>query len=145
MRDGAGGNVVEGARQPTLPHRRGNVRQRQRDRRWRQARLLAAGRHSFPHFLEEGRGAIVHNMGHDKKENWKKITKLKRKEKCQNQKKNVKKRNRNQGKIQRYIYRKQHKEKEFKKKNERKNANRVSIKSIQHLRQKVADTVLDKR
>ena len=60
-------------------------------------------------------------------------------------KKNAKKRNRNQGKIQRYIYRKQHKEKEFKKKNEKKNANMVSIKSIQHLRQKVADTVLDKR
>jgi hypothetical protein len=30
---------------------------------------LAAGLHSLPHFLEEGRGAIVHDMGHDKKEN----------------------------------------------------------------------------
>jgi hypothetical protein len=73
-------------------------------------------------------------------ENQKKETKLKRKEKCQKPKKNVKKRNRNQGKIQRYIYRKKNlKEKQ------RKNANMVSIKSIQHLRQKVADTALDKR
>jgi len=31
------------------------------------------------------------------------------------------------------------------KEKQRKNANMVSIKSIQHLRQKVADTVLDKR
>ncbi len=106
MGDGAGGYVVEGARQPTLPHRRGNVRQRRHDRRRRQARLLAAGLNGLPHFFEEGGRSVVDNVRHIVEENQKKETKLKRKEKCQNQKKNVKKRNRNQGKIQRYIYRK---------------------------------------
>ena len=69
MRDGAGGHVVQRPRQPALPHRHGDVRQRGGNRRRRHPRLLAAGLHSLPHFLEEGRGAIVHNMGHDKKEN----------------------------------------------------------------------------
>ena len=88
MRDGAGGNVVEGARQPTLPHRRGNVRQRRRDRRWRQARLLAAGLNGFPHFFEEGGRSIIDDVRHDRKKQKEKETKLKRKEKCQNQKEN---------------------------------------------------------
>ena len=66
MGDGAGGYVVEGARQPTLPHRRGNVHQRRRDRRRRQARLLAAGLDGLPHLLEEGRWTIVDNMRHRK-------------------------------------------------------------------------------
>ena len=66
MRDGAGGNVVEGARQPTLPHRRGNVRQRRRDRRRRQTRLLAAGLDGLPHLLEEGSGSVVNNVRHDR-------------------------------------------------------------------------------
>ena len=64
MGDGAGGYVVEGARQPTLPHRRGNVRQRRRDRRRRQARLLAAGLNGLPHFLKEGSGSVIHNVRH---------------------------------------------------------------------------------
>jgi hypothetical protein len=67
MGDGAGGYVVKGARQPTLSHRRGDVRQRRGDRRHRHARFFAAGLHGFPHFLEEGRGPVVNNVGHCKR------------------------------------------------------------------------------
>ncbi len=91
MRDGVGGNVVEGARQPTLPHRRGNVRQRWRDRRRRQARLLAAGLDGLPHLLEEGRWTVVNDVRHVRKKIKEKETKLKRKEKRQNQKKKCEK------------------------------------------------------
>ncbi len=64
MGDGAGGYVVKGACQPTLPHRRGNVRERWSDRRRRQARLLAAGLNGLPHFLEEGSRSVVDNVRH---------------------------------------------------------------------------------
>ena len=68
MRDGAGGNVVEGARQPTLSHRRGDVRQRRGDRRRRNACFLATDLHGPPNFLKEGGGPIVDNVGrHDGK------------------------------------------------------------------------------
>jgi hypothetical protein len=103
MRDGTGGHVVQRPRQPALPHRHGDVRQRGDNRRRRHPRLLAAGLHGLPHFLEEGSRPVVNNVGHRNKE---KETKLKSKRKMSNQKKNVKKRNRNQGKIQRYMYRK---------------------------------------
>ncbi len=91
MGDGAGGNVVEGARQPTLPHRRGNIRQRLSDRRRRHPRLLTAGLHGLPHFLEKGRGSIIHNMGHDGrklKENnqTEKERKMSKQKKCEKEK-----------------------------------------------------------
>ncbi len=68
MGDGAGGHVVEGTRQPALSHRHGDVRQRGGNRRWRYARLLTAGLHGLPHFLEESRGPIVNDVCHDRKE-----------------------------------------------------------------------------
>jgi hypothetical protein len=71
MRDGAGGNVVEGARQPNLPHRRGNVRQLRGDRRRRNTCFLAADLHGPPNFLKEGGGPIINNVRHivERKEN----------------------------------------------------------------------------
>ena len=65
MGDGAGGYVVKGARQPTLSHRRGDVRQRRGDRRRRHPRLLAADLHGPPNFLKEGGGPIIDNVRHD--------------------------------------------------------------------------------
>ncbi len=64
MGDGAGGYVVEGARQPTLPHRRGDVRQRRGDRRRRNACFLAADLHGPPNFLKEGSGPIINDVRH---------------------------------------------------------------------------------
>ena len=78
------------------------------------------------------------------KENQKKETKLKRKEKCQNQRKMRKEETEIKVRYSDTFTGNNTKKKNSKEK-QRKNANMVSIKSIQHLRQKVADTVLDKR
>ena len=86
MGDGAGGHVVERSRQPALPHRHGDVRQRGSNCWLRHARLLTADLHGFTHFLQEGGGPIVNDARHIGR-NQKKETKLKRKEKCQNQRK----------------------------------------------------------
>ena len=105
MGDGTGGHVVQRPRQTALPHRHGDVRQRRGNRRRRHPRLLSAGLHSLPHFLEEGSGSIINDMGHDRRKS-KERNQTEKERKMSKQKKNVKKRNRNQGKIQRYIYRK---------------------------------------
>jgi hypothetical protein len=66
MRDGPGRNVVKSAGQATLPHRGGNVRQQRSDSRRRHPRLLTADLHGLTHFLKEGGGPIINNVGrHD--------------------------------------------------------------------------------
>ncbi len=67
MGDGAGGYVVKGARQPTLSHRRGDVRQRRGDRRRRHSRLLTADLHGAPNLFKKGGGPIINNMGRHRK------------------------------------------------------------------------------
>jgi hypothetical protein len=63
MGDGSGGNIVQRPRQPALPHRHGDVRQRGGDRRRRNACFLAADLHGPPNFLKEGGGPIINNVG----------------------------------------------------------------------------------
>ncbi len=145
MGDGAGGNVVEGARQPTLPHRRGNVRQRRRDRWWRQARLLAAGLYGLPHLLEEGRWTIINDVGHVRKKNRKKDNQtekekknVKTKEKCEKEETEIKVRYSD-------ISTGNNTKKKNSKEKQKEKCKNGKHKIIQHLRQKVADTMLDKR
>ena len=104
MGDGAGGHVVERSRQPALPHRHGDVRQRGSNCWLRHARLLTADLHGFTHFLQEGGGPIVNDARHIGRNKGER-NQTEKERKMSKPKKNAKRRNRNQGKIQRYIYR----------------------------------------